>query len=347
VGKRCVKKEKKMIVVSGCPRSGTSLMMDCLRTALGDDRIIGKQFPQNDRKDARTKRRHGESDIDYNNRLYLLSRSAPKQSEGFEEMNPNGFWECRYSVRGIRWHQGINVKPTDVCKIVSQGLASSDPQYITKVIYMARHPRAVAKSQEKLRRMQFISREEEQTTFKIHSPDMFLQVTAKAAQWLNYNSTVPVLLVNYDDLIEDPDKELSRVAQFIGEGDFTKHPVDKKLRRSYPQEVDNPLWEVAEIMFKDLLQQNWRGIIQTYRGNVLQINKDKLKFKCLRTGQGQVYNECLVCKKNKETRVNYKKKALDKGIDWEKAPCVFECLYDCDNPHISIEDSIANNFWKD
>ena len=35
-----------MIVVSGCPRSGTSLTMDCMRHAFGEDRIMGKKFPQ-------------------------------------------------------------------------------------------------------------------------------------------------------------------------------------------------------------------------------------------------------------------------------------------------------------
>ena len=34
-----------MIIVSGCARSGTSLMMDCLRVALGEDKILGHKFP--------------------------------------------------------------------------------------------------------------------------------------------------------------------------------------------------------------------------------------------------------------------------------------------------------------
>ena len=37
-----------MYVVSGCPRSGTSLMMDLMRVAYGEKRLLGKKFPQDE-----------------------------------------------------------------------------------------------------------------------------------------------------------------------------------------------------------------------------------------------------------------------------------------------------------
>jgi hypothetical protein len=125
-----------MIVVSGCPRSGTSLMMDCLRIAFGEDRILGHKFPQEHGLLEAKKQGEEESDDHYEARMYAMNRGLAVSGrlndiERSKDMNPNGFWECRYTVQGVHWHRGIEVKNTDICKIVSQGLFFSDPKYIS------------------------------------------------------------------------------------------------------------------------------------------------------------------------------------------------------------------------
>jgi hypothetical protein len=41
-----MKEVGKATIVSGCPRSGTSLMMLCMSMAVGEEKIIGVKFPQ-------------------------------------------------------------------------------------------------------------------------------------------------------------------------------------------------------------------------------------------------------------------------------------------------------------
>ena len=72
-----------MIVVSGCPRSGTSLMMESLRRALGEDRILGIRFPFSDRAAKLSERREDEENGEYAVRKYLMEKYQ-KSSEARE-----------------------------------------------------------------------------------------------------------------------------------------------------------------------------------------------------------------------------------------------------------------------
>jgi len=324
-------------------------MMDCLRIALGDDRIIGKKFPRDSRLEQASIKQESESENDYNARMYTIKKQIDaheQQSELTQDMNPNGFWECMYSVEGIVWHLGMTIKPTDICKVVNQGLAKSDPKFVDKVIYMVRHPRCVAKSQEKIRRMWFMDAQEERD-LKIHTPEMFVHTTTEVAKWFKANPEVPVKLVYFDDLITNPDKVLNEVSEFLGEGDFRNHQIEPKLNRSKAQDVDHPLWGISETIYDLLCKQDWNGIIQEYRNAHKIIVKEAAKFICHRTGKVMVYKQCEHCKANPITRYNFKLTAESKDIEWWTEPCMFECLHDVDNPHISIEESIQNNFWMD
>ncbi len=43
------KENIKMLIISGCPRSGTSVQMDIHRAVFGEERILGAKFPQEKR----------------------------------------------------------------------------------------------------------------------------------------------------------------------------------------------------------------------------------------------------------------------------------------------------------
>jgi hypothetical protein len=135
-------------------------MMDCLRLTFGDDRIMGSKFPQEDRISVGLEKHEEETQDEFEARNYIRDIVAPHATKDFEvskDMNPNGFWECRYSVRGIKWHMNMPDLEGKVCKIVSQGLINSNPEYIDKIVYMLRDPRQVAKSQERLKRFPFMT----------------------------------------------------------------------------------------------------------------------------------------------------------------------------------------------
>ena len=79
-----------MYVVSGCPRSGTSLMMDIFRASLGQARIIGKKFPT----ERKVVRKNTDTEAIFSYRQYLQQHSGGRDAVEVRDMNPEGFWEC-------------------------------------------------------------------------------------------------------------------------------------------------------------------------------------------------------------------------------------------------------------
>jgi len=341
---------KGLITVSGCPRSGTSLMMDCLRIAFGDDRIIGHKFPQEQRIAIGLQKHDEETDEEFEARQYIREIVAPNAERDFKiskDMNPNGFWECRYSVRGIKWHMNMPKLDGQICKIVSQGLFNSNPEYIDKIIYMLRDPRQVAKSQERLKRFPFMTHEEEvESGLRIHTPEMFINVTYQACKWLLANPDIPILVISFDDLIMYPDETLGKVQNFLEEGDFSRHQIDPKLKRSYPEEIGNHLWEYADTIYEFMKKQEYQKIIDYYEENAKMIFRDNVRTFCTRLREQMVYNECINCKKSCDLVNNLRKRAEEKKIAWEFEPCMFDCLTNPLEDHISIQESVKNNHWK-
>ena len=146
-----------MIIVSGCPRSGTSNTVNILGTMYGYTRLEAEQFP-NEKGLRRFERTPRDTDELWDFKQYQWKKNGIKEKflkefENIKKMNPLGFWENEWTVGGIQYSLRNEEKydETKFCKIVSQGLHKSDPKYVSKVIYMSRHPRAVAKSQEELK----------------------------------------------------------------------------------------------------------------------------------------------------------------------------------------------------
>ena len=356
-----------MIVVSGCPRSGTSLMMSCLLEVFGENLILGSKWPFSERMEARQKQGANEDDKHYAIRMYLERKADPnrdKEMEKTKDMNPNGFWECQFTVEGVFYRFGmadlleelereaIDTSDTDkhICKIVSQGLARSDPRYISKIIFMMRPPRAVAKSQERLKRVFF---KDAQGTpidlsdyFKIQTPEMFIKVTTQVSAWLLRHSYIPFLLVNFDDLVNDPAKQFVRIQEFIGTGDFSPaiSRIEPRLRRSNPEDVEHDLWEESEVIYEKFCAGDYAGVVQYMNDPSRKIYRENASWLCPRWGRHVTFRQCEVCKSKPTVRENFKKQAEDNGIEWHKEPCPYECGFGSEKS-ISIEESIKNNFW--
>lgn len=367
-----------MITVSGCPRSGTSLMMNILRKALGEDRILGTQFP---REDAIRNKLYS-SDVRHVWRGYLDAINNVDNDEIIEkakDMNPDGFWEdTSFAVDGLRWKPGIedilidiekSEKPL-VGKVVSQGLARSDPRYIHKVIYMLRDPGSVAKSQERLRReFKFI----DMTTKKkidlfsgvtINSPKMFIQVTLQAVAWLRAHQDIEVCFVKYNDLISNPRETLIKVQEFLGEGDFVSAAsvVNPALKRSYPEWGDL-LREDSEYIYQKLLDQDWDAIINFTKDPKREINRQTTFWECARSGLSVNEKFCKSCMETPGGyRMSVKQHAIVNDINFKDRPCAYECFFNLDETTFfddfksqgieeedafdkAIEKSIKNNFW--
>jgi sulfotransferase family protein len=347
-----------MTIVSGCPRSGTSLCMDIQRVVHGDEKILGNKFPQEKRNKLKEQQKN-EPDHLYKIRSYIQQKQAKIIDDGTKDMNPEGFWEMAFTVQGVIYRpqfrqilQEVLDGKKYICKVVSQGLWASDPQYIGRIIYMVRHPRAVAKSQERLKRMFENPRlnGEEQ---KFHSPEMYIQVTAQAARFFQMFPKIPTLFLHYEDLLKNPQQQLERMQEFAG-GDYSKAKdvVQQKLNRSKHEEIDCSLWEDAEKVYDLFCKEEYQKIIDYIEDPKCQINREKRSWPCYRGKQTVNENICKSCLNDSNTRNNMKKysETSEGNIakHWSEEPCLFECGMNVDREdYLTIDESIAKNFWND
>jgi len=386
-------KRNGMILVSGCPRSGTSVCMDIQRAAHGSEKILGEKFPQEARKARREKLREyqeNEPVHEYRIRQYMIDKAIASENanqsedeQRWRDMNPEGFWEMAFSVRGIIYHpqfkdtlKGVLEGETKICKVVSQGLLMSDPQYIGKIIFMIRHPRAVAKSQERLVRG-FNFRDETDGKvknifegMKIHTPEMFIGVTTQAARFFLDNPEIPVRFYHFEKLIEDPIPYLDDMQKFVGEGDYKKacNIVQPKLNRSKHEDVENKLWgdayfiydklcEAAELINNDNTREEantlFKEILEYMEDPKREYNREKRQWRCYRAKHTVTEDVCRSCYYNSHHRENFKihSESTEGKVSkhWTQEPCLFECGMDLDrdpDDYLTIEESIENNFWE-
>lgn len=349
-----------MIIVSGCPRSGTSVMMDCFREVYGDENILGSKFPQERPLEQ------GEKEPDHLFKIREWMQNQNKRSDDYSDLNPNGFWECRYSVQGIRYNfidkenlqkyeANNRTEEQPICKIVSQGLLASDTRYFDKIVYMNRHPRSVAKSQERLKRGVEVRdfNGEYKNMFEgitIHTPEMYINVTLSACKFFLENPSIPVHFVDFDDLQMNPIEEQKKIQKFIGYGDWSKSKdiVSPKLNRSTWQDIEHMLWEDAEWLWENFTKQNFQECLDYFQNPKLNINKQNFQWHCPRSNMAVNHFECLKCTTNTTIRDNFKRRAFMAGLKFEDKPCLFECGLNVDDENpISIEESIENNTWVD
>jgi hypothetical protein len=357
-----------MIIISGCPRSGTSLMMDCMLKTFGEERILGKKFPQEEHLKYWNKKHEKESEEQFELRQYLQNKNPNdplKEFEKSKDMNPNGFWEMLYTVQGCyyrlfdaeRLKELLNeeLKEAKICKIVSQGLAQTDPRYVHRIIYMIRHPRQVAKSQERLKRNlpQFkgddgrMHKMDEE--LKIHTPEMYINVTSVACKWFLVNPEVPVYFVNFDELITKPEETLNDLQKWLGFGDFSNaiNCIEPKLKRSDPENIEHRLWKIADDVYDLFNKKDYQGVIDRVEKGQELLQRENARWQCLRRNQTTTPDVCKQCRGDKSTTVRFREDAEKERIKWEGEPCLFECGMGFDIKHISVKESISDNFWQD
>ncbi len=311
-----------MIVVSGCPRSGTSLMMDIFRQSIGINRLVQKSPLLNVKNEIET---------------YIEKKRSPNV-QSVNDLNPNGFFEMKWTVSGVKYalenHDLLSNHKGKVVKLVSQGLSNSDPHYIEKVIYMLRPPHNVAKSQERLKR-----NVELPDGSKIHSVEMYINVNIQAARYFLKNPHIPVQVVLFDELQSKPIETCNMISQFIGEN-LSKGAsrVDPKLNRSKPNygvKVGND-WKRALTIFEAIKRKDWQSVVDSKKTNF-----DNEKYFCTRLNSIVSGIFCDRCKSNEDVVANTIQRSNRQGIDWKKEPCVRDCVVD----KISIDESIKNNHW--
>ena len=165
-----------IIVVSGLPRSGTSMMMQMLDAA-GLPIFSDKQ------------------------------RAA-------DESNPKGYYEheaVKSLARDASW---VKDTPGKVVKVISHLLLHLPARYVYKVIFMERDIKEVVTSQHTMLVRNGVKRVNEDT-YPFNIEQQYLKNLKQVENWESKHHNVEVLRINYSDALVDPVGAAQKVAHFI------------------------------------------------------------------------------------------------------------------------------------
>jgi hypothetical protein len=206
-----------MIIITGEPRSGTSLMMRII-DSLGLE-IAGEQQP-------------GEKRPNRNKKI----------QERSEYLNPEGFWEVPGIVaRGIRTEEQVKKYEDKAIKIVTSGMIHTiEPAIdkIDKIIFCLRHPREVVFSQQKLISGIEVAKKDgwefSPENMEVDYDRYIGIVGGYILKSVKTDLWDKTLVVEYADLINDASREIKRISKFleVAYNPETKNLIRKDLYRS-------------------------------------------------------------------------------------------------------------------
>lgn len=165
-----------VIVVSGLPRSGTSMMMNMLASG----------------------------------GLELLTDHVRTADED----NPKGYYEFervkQLEFGDIDWVRDARGK---VVKVISDLLEYLPSQYAYKVVFMERHIHEVLASQ---KQMIIRRGEDPAKVRDDQIALLFEKHVAKVKDWLASQANIQVLYVSYNDILTNPQPQVEKVNHFLG-----------------------------------------------------------------------------------------------------------------------------------
>jgi hypothetical protein len=189
-------------VVTGEPRSGTSLMMNILKT-LGCD-ILGSQFPS------------------------IEKGAGKEQIKRSLELNPDGFWE----VPGLVARGGRKATPEDLLKmlsgktvkLISRALLQTPREVIEKIdkiIFCSRNPREVMQSQTRLVSNVMVATPNSED-WK-YTPEItkinYTKYKESVGRFIlaaeNSNLWDKILVVDYHDMMFDTEEQIKRICDYL------------------------------------------------------------------------------------------------------------------------------------
>ena len=181
-------------VVSGLPRSGTSMMMQMLDKGGLEPFTDGKRDP--------------------------------------DDNNPRGYYEHEAVKSLARNKQWLPQADGKAVKVVANLLTHLPAQFNYRVVFMERDIHEIVSSQKKmLKRMGKPVRDE---VYPYTLAQQFENAVEKARQWASRQPNVQILYVPYTEVVENPFGQALRVAEFLGYEvmpELMAQAVDPELRR--------------------------------------------------------------------------------------------------------------------
>lgn len=238
------------VIITGEPRSGTSLQMN-IHKALDKD-IAGEEFPNR----------------------------TPEQTKSVKNLNPMGFWEIPgVVIRGLR--EIPDQLDGKTIKIISSGayphmvgnhLYGTPPENYKKAVFCLRNPKSVSKSQTQLNTGVNISEKATWNAARLPiNPALFIIRTGNLAIWLAEQSNEvkdKFLVVDYDKTLENPEKEIKRICEHIGikykKTDVVKQQLKRSFLDEWPDEIKEE-GELADELYQLILNENYEEIATTWK----------------------------------------------------------------------------------
>jgi tetratricopeptide (TPR) repeat protein len=167
-----------IVVVSGLPRSGTSMMMQMLE-------------------------RGG---------LPILSDGMREADVN----NPKGYHELERVKQLPQDNQWLGEAKGKGVKIIAQLLPHLNLAYSYRIIFMERHLQEVIRSQRKM--LQRLRGNQPQTRSDEQLAQTFLQQLLQVDRWVENHPQVAILYVNYEQVLHNSTQVTNQINQFLGQG---------------------------------------------------------------------------------------------------------------------------------
>ncbi len=162
-------------VVSGLPRSGTSMMMQMLEAG----------------------------------GLEILTDNLRKRDDD----NPKGYYELESIKRLGKDQSCLHDARGKVVKVISELLKYLLPQYQYRVIFMRRKMEEILASQKQM----LIRRGKPTDTVSEEKlAELFTKHLRLVTAWLDQQSNIDVLYIEYNALLQDPGEHIQRINEFLG-----------------------------------------------------------------------------------------------------------------------------------
>ncbi len=288
-----------MIIITGDPRSGTSLMMSIV-SSLGIE-IAGQQFVDTKQK-------------------------SKKRIKRADYLNPEGFWEVAGVVsRGIQTQEQIDEYENKAIKIVTSGLLNTVKPAIDKtdkIIFCLRNPREIAFSQQKLISSIEVAGDNGEWGFipekmKVDLTKYIRSVGRYIIKSTNIDLWDRTLVVDYGELLTNPTQEIKRISTFLGVpyNPDTETLINKDLYRSVKVPETN---ELAENIYQSLLNMDFSEVIdpiKTYlEGYIIENRRwlDDTEFKTWVIGSWVLHKSLIT--NNNNVRTNLVKNAMKRKL---------------------------------
>ncbi len=188
--------DNSIYVVSGLPRSGTSMMMQILEKG----------------------------------GLEIYSDKERKADDN----NPKGYYEHEAVKRLARDKKWLEETKGKAIKIISHLLFYLPSKYNYKIIFMQRNIKEIIASQQKMLEKDGKSKKN-LSIYPLGLEKSFLNNLEKVKKWHSKNYNVDIMYINYSDVIEDPEVQILKIKEFLKKDldiEAMKNAVDVNLYRN-------------------------------------------------------------------------------------------------------------------